>query len=51
MDDKILEILMELKEGQTRLESKIDNNTEEIKADIRKLDIKMDNIHEVNAIK
>ncbi|BCZ47151.1 hypothetical protein psyc5s11_32180 [Clostridium gelidum] len=35
MDDKILEILMELKEGQ-----------EEIKADIKKLDTKMDNIHE-----
>lgn len=49
MDDKILEILMELKEGQARLEEKIDNNTndiKEIRADIKKLDIKMDNMHE-----
>ena len=55
MDDKILEILMELKEsvtelklGQTRLEGKIDNleqGQEEIKVDIKRLDTKMDNIH------
>lgn len=48
MDDKILEILMELKEGQTRIETRLDTlelGQEEISADIKRLDTKMDNIH------
>ena len=38
MNNEILEMLKELKEGQTRLEDKIDDNTKdikEIKADIK----------------
>ena len=49
MDDKILEILMELKEGQTRLEGRLDNiesDIKEVKSDIKRLDNKMDIIHE-----
>ena len=47
MDDKILEILMELKEGQTRIEGRLDNiesDIKEVKTDIKKLDTKMDNM-------
>ena len=49
MDDQILEILMELKEGQTRLEGRLDNiesDIKEVKSDIKRLDNKMDIIHE-----
>lgn len=42
MDNEILEILKDLKEGQIRLEQ----GQQEIKSDIKKLDIKIDNIHE-----
>lgn len=41
MDDKILEILMELKESVTELKE----GQQEIRSDIKKLDTKMDNIH------
>jgi len=39
---------MELKEGQTRIEGRLDiieTDMKEVKVDIRKLDTKMDNIH------
>ena len=42
VDNEILEILKDLKEGQIRLEQ----GQQDIKADIKKLDTKIDNIHE-----
>jgi len=45
MDDKILEILMELKEGQTRLETNINNidgRLDRIETDIKDIKNKLD---------
>ncbi|WP_315073407.1 hypothetical protein [uncultured Clostridium sp.] len=42
MDNEILEILHYIKDGQIRLEQ----GQQDIKSDIKKLNIKVDNIHE-----